>query len=474
MLGSRQTPPATGDVIDLSMTSEFLLELLEQPLLWRQRLVETVTLASPYFARVEGSYQIEFPRDLIQRFLGGRHADEVRVLLPLATRHKHQLFGFDLHGPDGKPAVLARRRDIAAWQAEFLARLAATSPAGAAVSAGLPDPLLEALSVFTPRRFLDMPRQAHGDLVTAVTRWLGEGLRFPVPRACVQRWLETLAQTAALLARPFGQEDCASSTENVLVALPHVDPAPLSIESIDQIIAGYVKAVHEAHAGGDAELLDWLATLGRRWVMVVETQVPLWRPSIVRVVEDRRIELQESGAIEERFDLGAASSYHLEVRVIDTSVELVPDDVELSTIDGTALPELEDLQVDNESLALYDSRPGEVPSLRVRLRLRPARYLRRASTAIEVLTWTASLVLITGTHAVATIGLLVVPATFAVALLLTREPGSLSARLMSGRRSRVLLALAMLWLAVLYQLVVAEPPAYVVNLLRRLADFVTG
>jgi len=50
------------------------------------------------------------------------------------------------------------------------------------------------------------------------------------------------------------------------------------------------------------------------------------------------------------------------------------------------------------------------------------------------------------------LGLLAVPTTFAVSLLLTREESSLAARLQRAVRSSVLLATTVLWVAVVVRL----------------------
>lgn len=148
------------------------MRLLDEPWAWRQRLTEEIELAAARHARVTSAYQVELPPGLVRPRVGRREPAAVRVLLPVTTRPKGLLFRFEVTGPDGSPANLLRRIDIAAFQAEYLTRLVLTSKARHYFE-GLPDGLFEAISVFTPA----LARHFDASFRTPVDRLLSGALR---------------------------------------------------------------------------------------------------------------------------------------------------------------------------------------------------------------------------------------------------------------------------------------------------------
>lgn len=278
-------------------------------------------------------------------------------------------------------------------------------------------------------------------------------------------------ESARVLAQTIGQaHDWSSSSENVLLAAAHLDPRPTDREELEALVDGYADAVEQLDAVGDVKLLKALSTYGRGWEVVIDAAVPVGRPASFHLTEDRRVELSRSGRFIQDLHPGAADSYHFGLRPADPAVEVrvrpevallghrTGPDVELTRRTGAAV-EFEDLQVDDESVALYESRDEVTDAVRLSVGLRPALHVRRASTAIEVLAWAAAASALVLRVSEAALGLILVPTTFAVSLLIVRERTPSSAYLLRWRRRRALVAFFVLWAAVAVR-VASESPVH--------------
>lgn len=434
-------------VADLTRTTAFTLALLDDTWRWRQRVVEELELSSSDHVLVTSSFQLEFPPQLIDPFLGGSRTSWVKVLVPLVTREKRPLLGFEVAGPGGAPAHLIRRASIAAIAAEYLGRLAASSPARVAAP-GLPGPLLEAICVTTPTIYREFEANAR-DRPEALASYLSDGLGFGVPQREAARWAEEQADVARLLVAALREPASPhSSSEHVLLALPRLEPRPRTVGEIDRLLAGYRRAVLAAAQVDDRALLGALAEYGRRYELILELAAPLDEPFSVKVVEQRPLELRRRGWTSHRFGLRDASSFHFEARATDLTIELA--DFSVHDLEGRpiGIPPLEGARYTREFLALSSSDPDRPAAVEVGLRLRPTRDVRITRTFVAALAWAAALAAVlvpADASFVEVLNLLSVPTTFAVALVLLREESSLALRLQRPSRLALLVAIAVLW-----------------------------
>lgn len=445
------------ELIDLTGDSAFTMELLDDTWRWRQRTVESLTLSSSEHLRAITSYQIEFPELFVRPYLGSRQPRRVRVLLPLSTRAKRPLLNFGATGPDGRPAHLLLRPSVAALQAEYLGRLVASSPANEAATRGLPAALLEAICVFTPAVAREF-RALHDDPLTGLAAYLSDGLGFAVGREAVARWEPRQRRAGVILANALQEEeDAFSSAERVLLAVPRLEPRPRSPAEIDEVVQRYAAAVEALEEAGDRQLLVALADYGRRWEVIIETEVPLGAASTILLTEDRPLGLTGDGWCRQRIAMGESRSFHLFARVTDHTVRLA--DFDVRDLQGAVLgiPRLEAARHTPESLSLYSAEPDRPYYADVRMRLRPVIEVRLPAWLVAGLALSAvfGAILVPGDdQLVAALGVLVVPTTFAVALVLVRTETSLSARLQRRVKLVLCAATVVLWVTALVRLLV--------------------
>jgi hypothetical protein len=432
-------------VADLTKSSDFTFALLADTWAWRQRLVESFTLGSTWHASVRSSYQVELPADLLEPFTGQASVEAVRAILPLTTRPKRPLLGFDVEGPNDAPAHLLLRLSIAAIQAEYLARL--RDQVDSSLVRVLPDRLLEAICVFTPAVYMEFDQDGKHP-PEHVASYLTSGLGMAVGEKDVVPWLDLEAESGERLAAALDEpQDLFSSSEHVLLALPRLDPLPASIKEVDSLVRDYVEGV-AAVAVAAPPLASALAEYGRRWEVLVETTVPVAEASTVTLVEQRPLVIRR-GRASMQFAAGDARSAHAAFYVDDPAIEIV--DFSVKDVHGSpvGIPHIEGVRSTGEALALYSAEPDRPYYLDVALRLRPSREVRVIQIALEVLVAAAVLVALLaagGSDRLAVLGIATVPTTFAVALALVRETSSLSSKLREWARYRLLIEVAVLWI----------------------------
>jgi hypothetical protein len=447
--------------VDLTNSSEFTMLLLDDTRVWRQRLIEQLEFGSGDHVRVTSSYQVEVPSGLAERFLNGSEASRIKALVPLTTRQKRSLLDFDLEGPGGEDTHLMLRNSIAAIQAEYLARLAASSPIRSrqALTQGIPDSLLEAICVFTPAVFESFAAE-HDDVREALRLYLGDGLGYPVSSTQVANWYAAAQEAAAYLVVALDEPaETHSSSELVLLALPLMDPRPPTPAEAERVIYRYRDAVRAAAIAGDSSFLSVLAEYGRRWEVIVEAELPLDEPVTMRLVESRPLGLNSGGRgwTRQIVALGDAHSGHIEARVLDTTVMI--DEYTVTNLHGelVAIPPLESARHTDEALSLYSSDPDRPYYVEVGLRFRAVPYVRYTILLIASITWLAVIaaLLVDDNQLVGALALLTVPTTFAATLVGIREQTPLAAKLQSTARLNLGAAIAVLWAVALARLLSA-------------------
>lgn len=452
---------------DLSEDSAFLLELLDDTHAWRERLVEEFVFAAASHVRASSSYQIDIPRALVEQYVALDRVRSANVLLPLTTRPKRALLSFDLTGHAGAPAHLLTRKNVAGLQAEYLRRLSETSKAARELRGRLADALLEAVCVFTPdlfRSFADQVQWYRSDrFERALLAYLRSGLDgIPIRLDDIFRWRELTIPTAGILARQLEEPpERFSSSEEILLALPRLDPRPRTVGEIDAIVVGYAEAIRAADEAGDSDLLIAVCEYGRRYEMVVETEIPLLEPATIKIVEDRPLAATRRGWTTQRFALGDARSAHMEARVADPYVCLGRRRVVIG-LDGEpiALGPLETARQTDEILSIYSAETERPYYVDVRLRLRPRLQVRLSAWVITLVNVAAAIVaLIVGGAGdlYARLALLIVPTTIAAAVALAREQTALAFRLQALVRAGIMLSIVALWTVALAQVLVFRP-----------------
>ena len=427
--------------------------------------MQELQFSSRTHARLTSSYQIDFPPDLLRPYLNLERTETANVLLPLTTRRKAPLLNFALSGPGGSPAALTSRVSTAGLQCQYLVLLGRTSDASDALHAFIPAALYEAIGVFTPgryeRRFL---KRARGDHDDALVAYLRSGLRSAIdpeilsPRH-IARWREKTRRAGAILVDRLGEPpDELSCSEELLLALPHLDPLPECPEAIDAVVEGYLAGVEAADRAADEGFLSTLAEYGRRYEMVVEVEVPLLEPSTIKIEEDLPLEIARGLRTwtTHEFPLRDARSVHLEARVLDPGVEIA--NFQLHDLEGAdAGGWIESVRHTREALAIYASEPARPYHARLRLRLTGARYVVGTALALTLANMGAliGVLLIEQDGAyVDRLAILAIPTTVAAAVVLIREQTALAIRL-QWRGARMLLAFStlILWVGVVVSVV---------------------
>jgi hypothetical protein len=441
------------------------MELLDQTNLWRERLVQEIQLGSWTHLRLISSYQVDFPPELLSRYVNPKRTRKANILLPLTTREKAPLLNFSLTGPAGTPAALTSRASTAALQAEYLCRLALTGRAAEQLAECITPNVYEAIGAFTPGLYRDtFLKDARDDHEEALAAYLVKGVGTQVRADDMARWRRRTEQAGEILnGRLDEPPDPFSCSEELLLAIPRMDPLPRSAADIDSVAAGFLDGVRAAELAGDAAFLNVLAEYGRRYEMIVETEVPLLEPATIRIEEDLPLELSDRGRLSHPFRFGDARSTHLEVRSLDPSVEIVDYGVTQSTGED-ASGWLESVRHSRDALILYSSEPARPLYATLSLRLRTARHLIVTVAILigaNVGAMTAALLMPESSETyVDRLAILVIPTTIAAAFVLYREQTALATRLQwLGSRGVLAATTIVLWLLVLFCVATYDDPS---------------
>jgi hypothetical protein len=488
-----------ASVVDLSDKLELTATLLSDPHAWRHRVVEEVTITTTLHYQVWRSYQVLLPDEIIRPFLSGASGVErVRVLLPVATLPKRQLLAFHLLGPDGSPHCLETRKSTAHVEAYYLLRLAEQIGVSATVLKGLPEKLLEAICLFMPGIYQE---KVSSKPDTALADYLREGLRFAFSSdelAMARRYAQL---AGSLLATALGEDrDPLSSAENILLALPLVEPRPQSADDAMTLVHDYWWSVtlieDEARARAAEEeanvrgLLSAIARYGRRYDAMTEAELPIAAPALVKISDERpllengRPQPGHPGGVDvhgkgprsrlwarlshlagaqwfgHRAIMDEASSYHLQLRVADPAAELDAFKVyDPDAKQSLGIPVFEGVRETDELLALYTSHRERPRQAVIWAYVRATPDVLVTSLVVAGLAWTVAIYSLFGPADPDHFAVLAVPTTFAIALLQIREQTPLGSSLQGRAKLFMLAGLVTLWIIVLARLGFAEPPA---------------
>lgn len=456
--------PRKGGWLDLSEDTSAYLNLLNDTHEWRERLVNEMRFGALNRVRSISSYQIDFPPALIEKLVGMERPATINLLLPLTTREKRPLLNLSVSGPEGRPATVIVRRLTAHLQALHLISWARKSTARESLEPLLEERLCEAIGAFSPSYFRsNFACEENEDPVPGISTYLSSGLGFQVDDSDVRRWrAETEATAEALLRWLDEPPERFSSSEEVLLAVPNMNPLPTSTSEIDEIIGRFRRAIEVADRNGDEDLLTALAEYGRRYELILEVEVPLLEPCRVRVEEDLPLKVKSRKGqywVEHVFPVGDARSAHFEARVDDPNVEIVGN--ELRELDGgDPSGWMESVLLTKEALAIYTSEPERPYYTEVSIRFRVARYSMAAAYALSlanVLALLLVLVLDPNGEQASRLAVLAIPTTVAATFVLVREETALAVRLQVVPRAVLAATALALWVVV--SIVVLTAPA---------------
>jgi hypothetical protein len=451
---------------DLSERPDFLLDLLSDSNVWKQRAVTEFAFEAANHVRVSSSFQIEFPPDLIERYVDTRFTRRANILLPVVAKTKDALLNFNLRGPEGSPATLLPRVSIAGLQADYLQGLATSSSAERVV---LSHGIYDAISVFTPFTFRTrfLRRWARGPgaerpFEKALRSYLEDGLGFQVGAADISRWRARTRSAGEILSRRLDEPaDPLSSSEEILLAAPLIEPPPATVTDLDRLVERYVEHVEIADAANDDAYLSVLSEYGRRYELICEVEVPLLEPFRIKVEEDQPLGLKRRGRMMHALVVGGSKSMHIEAQTVDSNVVLGRKMSLRDTKGHDISGRMELIRITPERLALYSS-DRERPYIAVlSLRLRTAFQLTFAAALLTMISLAATIVVLTlpeDRFFISSLGVLAVPTTVASAFVLTREDSPLATRLQRAWRGALALASLALWFVLVLRLTGYEAP----------------
>jgi len=489
---------AAAPILDLTDVDEVTTTLLAPPSEFfgvRRRVVDQFTLLSANRAKLARSVNWGPLDGLLTTVVPGtgrvdtrgQLPAEVSVLLPISTMPKRALVAFDLSGPGDSSVHLMPYSTSVAIQGNVVALLAASIgvPATAPVRR-----VVDAISRFRPGklsgnyprlaptgRALRPWRRASPLPAASLRGYLGRAADLWVPEPTVSRWsgLVAPAQQAlgAALDEPF---DPLCSAGTLLLATgelwrdPDV-PASPTVDDIEGYLAAFVAWVADLEAAGpDGQpVLSTVAEYGRRWEALAAVTLDPYRPSLIKMTEERRailmrrppppsretrgwwwkgptraLALTNPAAIVD-LDPGGPGSYHVSIGTDDSSIEISHPTV-LDLYDRPVERiYVEDVQDNREVYAYYttDVRRPSRARLAVGLSISPD-VSRVTVTILVLMAMAVGLAATPVTLAPDAIAVITIPSSFAATILLTRERSSLAAWVLGPAKTTLLALLATL------------------------------
>lgn len=444
----------------LDQDAAFLLRLLEDTHVWRERLIEEVVFGGGNHVRARSTYQLSFPPDLIREFVDPP-SGLAHVLLPLTTREKRPLLELEMTSSAGTPVHLLSRASVAEVQCEYLIRLALNAPGGHELAPLLDDRLLYAICKFTPGLYREYERlhDTH-----AVLKYLADGLEeTAVTLESVWDWLGIVRGIDRVLVASLGEEPAPlSSSEHPLLALPLVDPPLAGYDEVTSCLERYRDLLEAADAAGAGAFLNVLAEYGRRWEVIVHTKIPVDVPVTLSFAENRPINRRWNGWSRQRFASLDARSAHFEIRTSDPHLVIADFRAFDAHRHSIGIGVLESARLTPESLSLYSSVEERPYYVDVEVRLVPALQFRALSAVLAGLSLAAVIAAAsldepaaggkTEPILIAELALLAVPTTLAVTFALVREQSALASRLQLRWRLILLTAVVALWVTILIRI----------------------
>lgn len=448
--------------IDLSNERRLTFALLDDTRAWRERAIHEFVLRDSDHVEASVAYQVRIPLELVQRHrLRARTGDEVRVVLPFTIRPKELLLNVDFRGADKNAVTLLQRREIAAFQAAYIAHVDGrpidAQPLGGdlwfGVSAMTTFEWLRQLDKATLRRWWQRPRASDDECrITALTAFLNADLDFTVRESEVVKWCQRIEPARRALVEALGEgEDPASASGCILLAIPFMSYKPTDASDIDVLVDEFCAAVGTMNL----RAREVLAEYGRRWEVLVDTVVPIGRACSLKLYELRPWVDAPEPTMRQALVFGDAATTHVEIRSSDHGVVLNHPSVEEVGGDRRDLAVCDAIRPTADAVAIYASDPARpyLASVSVRAQSRRAHRVVIACVLALIVAAAAVAVRLPADGAlVESLTLLTFPLTLAGVVVLSREPTPLAERLLQRWRAGLTLAIIGLWLLTLTRL----------------------
>ncbi|WP_156960937.1 hypothetical protein [Kocuria marina] len=417
----------TETAVNLVDDRQVTVELLANPLNWRVRVVEEISVDTATTCMRRRSLQVAPLREHIGAEVpeGTTHA---LLALYVAPMPRGPLLDFDVKGPEGEGWVLPRL-EIAERQALYLEKVATFC--GQEVTPEL-HKLLSAVCGFT------------GELLTDINgltlaEYLEAGLDRPVPRETLAKW-EEIGEICRNALRPrLDIFRGYSAPENPVLVLPELfaagtlstdDEATEWLDQYRDLVMAMKREAKKAAPNAAGEFLDVLADYANNYDLMVAMRVPLDEPFLVKIAERRDVHLstvRNRGTQE--LVIADAQTNHVTFKVTDPNVwirdfrALQPGSNKYSY---GAFQTREDPQ--NRAFYAHDVDRDYRIRLSFQLgllrRLQLVPYLATLLLALLILA-----LMIEQPTDLRSLALIVGPAALAASVLLGREPSTLGSRL---------------------------------------------
>lgn len=415
-----------NEVLDLSENEQVTVALLANPLDWRVRVVEEITLDAAATCLRRRSLQVAPIRSHLGVEVTPEHTHALLALY-VAPIPRGPLLDFDVTGPDG-PGWLLPRVEIAEREALFLESLAMSCDR--VVSESLRT-LMAAVCGFT------------GELlpgVNAVTlgEYLEAGLGRAVPHAVLQQW-QTASEVCREVLRPrLDIFRGYSAPENPALVLPELfaDGTLSSDDEATSLLEEYVELVSvlddmaaRSKFSAAAEFLDVLADYGNYYDLMVAMKVPLDEPFLVKISERRGLPLTVRNNATQELVVADARTNHVTLKVSDPNVRIGSFSARKPASREFAHGAFQ-TRKDSQSRALYAHDPDRDYRIELSFRLAPLRRLQVVPYAVAALLGLLSAaLLVERPEDLRTLAVVAGPAALAGSVLLAREPSTLGSRL---------------------------------------------
>lgn len=309
------------EFVDLVDDRSLTVALLADPLAWRVRAVEHIEIDGAYSCARRRSLQCGPLREVLSK-----HDEPARIaflVVNVASVPRGPLLDFDVAGPLG-PAFLLPRQEVAARQALFISKLAASALV----------PVSEAGVDFLAAAF-GMPLYA-GDsssdpTTEEIEAHLADGLA-DEGGELYKEWIAISRKCAAIIDQRLDRPSPRSPTRLPVLAVPeYVGGAPgVCLESVTDVLKEYWSLLSTAVTASRAEeptvadeLLASIADYGDNYDLMVATKVPLDEPFMLTYSERRSMALSLiTGTGAQDLVVADAITNHVAVQTKDPSVEI--------------------------------------------------------------------------------------------------------------------------------------------------------
>ena len=452
-------------MLDLTANHAVTTELLLHPLDWRARAVEQLEIASADRCLRRRSLQCAPLRTVLDRVASLGDAEEVFVVLHIATVPRGPLLDFDVEGPDGSSAFLLPRGEIAARQLDFLKAVMDQVPLR-----------LTADQLTFVSALLSFPLDNwfhNGEPPIDVKGYLADGLGQEIDASRFSAWLDVAGECRRLL-QGFCDLDGFNIVLDPLFALPLAcgEGDGSSLEQAERLLTAYMDLVRLlcARDAPDSPVRDALNSLvdyGHSYDLLVAVKVPLDMPFMLKYQENRIIDFDLKQWGKQDVVLADANSNHVAVRVTDPNVRIKELRAEHPVTRAASFGTFT-VAIQPSVSAFYAHGDDRDYRARLWLRLAPLRRLQLVQWLAFALVSAVAAVLWIEAPEGRDLALLAGPTALSATVLLAREPTTLGSRL--RRIPSALLGIALAAMVVIALVLYLDSHGWIHDLEHRLTS----